>query len=233
MLASIKRDLYAAYERDPAARNRLEVILLYPGFHAIVLYRVAHLLWIRDQRMAARIISAIARFWTNVDIHPGAQLGDGLFIDHASGVVVGETAECGIDVTIYHGVTLGGRGTDVGKRHPTLGDRVTVGAGAKILGPVYIGSDSRIGANAVVVKEVPPNSVVIGIPGQVVERSRDQARVHKPDLDGTVMPDVLGAGLHSLQERVDELEASVIGHIHAGAIRSSESGTWRGEDFSI
>ncbi|NNN14891.1 MAG: serine O-acetyltransferase [Acidimicrobiaceae bacterium] len=233
MLATLRRDLDAVLARDPAARSRLEVVLLYPGFHALVMHRIAHALWERGYKFPARTISALTRTWTNVDIHPGANLGPGLFIDHASGVVIGETAETGEDVTIFHGVTLGGRGFDRGKRHPTLGDRVTVGAGAKILGPLFIGDDSRIGANAVVVKPVPSNSVVVGIPGQVVARSHPRSKFAKPDLDGSVLPDVLGAGLHTLQSRLDELEASLVGHVSLSGNRSGQDGSWRGEDFSI
>ena len=155
MLRTIRSDLRAAKERDPAARSSVEVALCYPGLHAIWSYRLCHWLWQRDIRLAARALSALTHALTGVDIHPGAVLGDGLFIDHATGVVIGETAEVGAQVTLYQGVTLGGTSLSKGKRHPTVGDRVTIGAGAKVLGPITIGHDSRIGANAVVVRAVP------------------------------------------------------------------------------
>ena len=172
MLEAIRRDIRAARERDPAAPTTLQVIFAYPGVHAIWCHRINHWLWQRGAKLAARITAEITRILTGVEIHPGAVLGPGLFIDHATGVVIGETAEVGEDVTLYHGVTLGGSGRDTGKRHPTIGDRVIIGAGAKILGAIKVGDDSRIGANAVVVKEVPSSSVVIGVPGQVISRSR-------------------------------------------------------------
>ena len=168
-----------------------------------------------------------------MDIHPAAVLGQGVFIDHAVGVVIGETAEVGDDVTIYQGVTLGGTSLDRVKRHPTVGNRVTIGAGAKILGAITVGDDSRVGANAVVVKSVPPNSVVVGVPGQIIARSRPHQATDRPDLESAFMPDLLGASLHSLLERVDELEMTVVGHAHGPDIRPSEAGVWAGEDFSI
>ena len=146
------------------------MIFAYPGVHAIWGHRISQWLWNRGARLAARVFAEFTRILTGVEIHPGAVLGSGLFIDHATGVVIGETAEVGDDVTIYHGVTLGGTGAETGKRHPTVGDRVIIGAGAKVLGPIKIGDDSRIGANAVVVKEVPSSSVVVGVPGQIVSR---------------------------------------------------------------
>ena len=161
----MRRDVHAALERDPAARTRLEVVLCYPGVWAIWGYRIAHALWRARLKLAARCVSQLTRILTGVDIHPAARIGPGLFIDHATGVVIGETAEVGADVTLYHGVTLGGTSLAVGKRHPNLGDRVVVGAGAKVLGPITVGEGSRIGANAVVVKPVPPDSVVVGVPG--------------------------------------------------------------------
>ncbi len=162
----MRQDIRAARERDPAARSAAEIALCYPGVHAIWAYRASHRLWQHDHKLAARLCSAAARAFTGVDIHPAAVLGSGLFIDHATGVVIGETAEVGTDVTIYHGVTLGGSSLRRGKRHPTIGDRVTIGAGAKVLGPITVGHDSRIGANAVVVKAVPPDSVVVAFPAR-------------------------------------------------------------------
>jgi serine O-acetyltransferase len=228
MLAAIRRDIAAARQRDPANPTTLEVIFAYPGVHAIWGHRVSHWLWNRRARVAARTLAELTRVLTGVDIHPGATLGPGLFIDHATGVVIGETAEVGEDVMIYHGVTLGGSGRDTGKRHPTIGDRVTIGAGAKVLGAIKIGDDSRIGANAVVVKEVPSNSVVVGVPGQIISRA-------KPGIgDDSMMPDLVGVSLQSLLTRVAKLEAQNDGSAATGrVIRPPEAGVWHGEDFSI
>ncbi|OBF76721.1 serine O-acetyltransferase [Mycobacterium sp. 852002-51613_SCH5001154] len=227
MLDAVRRDIRAARERDPAAPTTLQVIFAYPGVHAIWGHRISHWLWNRGARLAARILNEVTRILTGVDIHPGAVLGAGLFIDHATGVVIGETAEVGEDVTIYHGVTLGGSGRDTGKRHPTIGDRVTIGAGAKVLGAIKIGDDSRIGANAVVVKEVPSSAVVIGVPGQVISRHGRNSP------DDSMMPDLVGVSLQSLLTRVAKLEASNDGQESASVIRPPEAGVWHGEDFSI
>ena len=234
MLATLRGDLQAARDRDPAARSAWEIALCYPGVHAIWAHRASHALWEGGYPFAARVTAALARALTGVDIHPAATLGAGLFIDHATGVVIGETAEVGKDVTLYQGVTLGGTSLEHGKRHPTLGDRVTVGAGAKVLGPVTIGDDSRIGANAVVVKDVPPNSVVVGVPGQVIARSRPRSAGAPPDLEDTLMPDLLGTSLQSLLRRVDQLETALDGSAaDRRDARPSEAGVWSGEDFSI
>jgi serine O-acetyltransferase len=233
MWATLRRDLQAARDRDPAARSGIEIAICYPGLHAIWGHRIGHWLWARDLHLAARICAALTRWLTAVDIHPGAVLGPGLFIDHATGVVIGETAEIGADVTLYQGVTLGGTSLERGKRHPTVGNRVTIGAGAKVLGPITIGDDSRIGANAVVVKPVPPNSVVVGVPGQVIARSRPRPVEAPPDLEDTLMPDLLGTSLQSLLQRVDQLEAAVDGATAHVVVRPSEGGVWSGEDFSI
>ncbi|KBZ60806.1 serine O-acetyltransferase [Mycobacterium colombiense] len=227
MLETIRRDIRAARERDPAVPTTLQVIFAYPGVHAIWGHRINHWLWQRGARLVARITAEITRILTGVEIHPGAVLGPGLFIDHATGVVIGETAEVGEDVTLYHGVTLGGSGRDTGKRHPTIGDRVTIGAGAKILGAIKIGDDSRIGANAVVVKEVPSCSVVVGVPGQVISRSRPGSP------DDSMMPDLVGVSLQSLLTRVTRLEARADGAQSNHVIRPPEAGVWHGEDFSI
>ena len=233
-MSSWRRDLHAARDRDPAARSLLEVALLYPGVHAIWAHRVAHWLWLRDQHFIARAISQLARKFTGIEIHPGATLGSGLFIDHGMGVVIGETAEVGDDVTIYHGVTLGGTTLDRGhKRHPTIGDRVIIGAGAKVLGAIVVGDDSRIGANSVVVRAVPAKSVVVGVPGQIVSRSRVNNAVSEPDLDEAVLPDLVGASLSSLLDRVDELETAMSGSPSASAVHRSADGVWSGLDFSI
>lgn len=164
----LAEDLDAARAHDPAARSRLEVALAYPGVHALWAYRAAHRLWrVPPMRLPARLLSQLARAATGIEIHPGARLGQRLFIDHGMGVVIGETTVVGDDVMLYHGVTLGGRSLNRGKRHPTLGDRVTVGAGAKVLGPVWVGDDVQIGANAVVVKDVPAGAVAVGIPARI------------------------------------------------------------------
>ncbi|MGF2944546.1 serine O-acetyltransferase [Mycobacterium sp. Lab-001] len=227
MLAALRNDIRAARERDPAAPTTLEVIFAYPGVHAIWGHRISHWLWKRGARVTARALAELTRILTGVDIHPGAHLGSGLFIDHATGVVIGETAEVGDDVTMYHGVTLGGSGADTGKRHPTIGDRVTIGAGAKILGAIKIGDDSRIGANAVVVKPVPSSAVVVGVPGQVISRPG------RGSPDDSMMPDLVGVSLQSLLTRVAKLEALSDGQQSERVIRPPEAGVWHGEDFSI
>jgi serine O-acetyltransferase len=233
-LASIRTDLDSVLERDPAARSRLEVFLVYSGLHAIWAQRITHWLWVRDSKFLARWLSQFVRNLTGVEIHPGAVVGPGFFIDHGMGVVIGETAEIGADVTLYHGVTLGGTSLAKGKRHPTIGDRVVIGAGAKVLGAISIGEDSRIGANAVVVKSVPANSVVVGVPGQVVKRSHPHHLGDAPDLNHTSLPDVLGVSLKQLLERVDALETRLDGdttkilHVHA-----PKDNSWAGDDFSI
>lgn len=227
MLAAIRRDIRVAKERDPARPTGLEVVFAYPGVHAIWGHRISHWLWNRGARVTARTLAELTRIFTGVDIHPGAILGAGLFIDHATGVVIGETAEVGDDVTIYHGVTLGGSGSDTGKRHPTVGDRVIIGAGAKVLGAVKIGDDSRIGANAVVVKEVPSSAVVVGVPGQIV------SRLGPASDDASKLPDLVGVSLQSLLTRVARLEAQDSSPHTGRVIRPPEAGVWHGEDFSI
>lgn len=211
----------------------MEIALCYPGLHAVWGHRLAHWLWCGDQKLLARMVSALVRVLTGVDIHPGAVIGAGLFIDHATGVVIGETAEVGDDVTIYQGVTLGGTSLQPGKRHPTVHDQVTIGAGAKVLGPVVIGRASRIGANAVVVRDVPSDSVVVGIPGQIIARSRPRPVGTPIDVDDAILPDLVGVSLGSLQRRVDALEQAVNGSVTTGDIVPSSDGVWRGEDFSI
>ena len=166
MFKNLKYDLNRVMENDPAARSRVEVFLLYPTIHALIAYRIAHLLYTKRLFFLARLISQVSRFFTGIEIHPGAKIGKGLVIDHGMGVVIGETAEIGENVLLYHGVTLGGTGKDKGKRHPTLGDNVIIGAGAKVLGPIYIGSNSKIGANSVVLKDVPEGATAVGIPAK-------------------------------------------------------------------
>jgi serine O-acetyltransferase len=227
MLEALRQDIQAAKERDPARPTTLEVIFAYPGVHAIWGHRISHWLWHRGARVVARTVAEFTRVLTGVDIHPGAVLGARLFIDHATGVVIGETAEVGEDVMLYHGVTLGGSGRDSGKRHPTIGDRVIIGAGAKVLGAIKIGDDSRIGANAVVVKEVPSSAVVVGVPGQVISRTGPGRQ------DDSMMPDLVGVSLQSLLTRVAKLEARADGSQTGRVIRPPEAGVWHGEDFSI
>ena len=233
MLAALRRDVRAAMDRDPAARSALEVIVCYPGVHALCGHRISHWLWQHRARLPARALAELTRTLTGVDIHPAAALSPGVFIDHATGVVIGETAEVGADVTIYQGVTLGGTSLDHGKRHPTVGDRVIIGAGAKVLGPITIGPDSQIGANAVVLKAVPANSVVVGVPGQVISRSRPCPAGTVPKAGDTVLPDLVGASLQSLLTRVARLEVLADGHRTGPVIRPPQAGVWHGEDFSI
>ena len=173
MFARIKEEIQAVFDRDPAARSTFEILTAYPGFHAVLTHRLSHRLWHLKLRWLARILSNISRWLTGIEIHPGAQIGRRFFIDHGMGVVIGETAVIGDDCTLYHGVTLGGTSWQKGKRHPTLGDDVVVGAGAKVLGPIEIGDHSRIGSNAVVVKSVPVDSTVVGVPGRLIVRKRE------------------------------------------------------------
>jgi serine O-acetyltransferase len=208
MFAQMRRDVRTVLERDPAARSVLEVVLCYPGVHAIWVHRVAHALWGRGWLTPARFISHLGRFLTGIEIHPAAKLGPGLFIDHGMGIVIGETAEVGENVSLLQGVTLGGTSVRREKRHPTLGDNVTVGAGAKILGGFTIGSGSRIGAGSVVVREVPENAVVVGVPGRVTYR--DGRRVQgEIDLNQVDLPDPLARTVEHLLDRIRALEAEL------------------------
>jgi serine O-acetyltransferase len=206
MFELMRRDIRTVLERDPAAQSSLEVVLCYPGVHAIWFHRLAHPLWTAGWHTLARFLSHVARFMTGVEIHPAAVLGSGLFIDHGMGVVIGETAEVGENVSILQGVTLGGTSTKREKRHPTLGDNVVVGAGAKIIGGFRIGNGSRIGAGSVVVREVPENSVVVGVPGRVT--FRDGARFGI-DLNQSDLPDPLARTLEQMVERIHALEAEI------------------------
>ena len=206
--AMVKDDIRSVYERDPAARSTLEILLTYAGLHAIWGHRIAHWMWKHNFKLLGRWFAQIMRFLTGIEIHPGATIGRRFFIDHGMGVVIGETAEVGENVTLYHGVTLGGTSMEKGKRHPTLENNVVVGAGAKILGAITIGECSRIGANAVVVKNVPPNSVVVGVPGQVVVREKVRDN-NSPDLNHNVMPDTIGTMVQMLVQRVEDLEAQL------------------------
>jgi serine O-acetyltransferase len=207
MFAALRRDIRTVLERDPAARSALEVLLCYPGVHALALHRLAHRLWHAGLTTLARAVSHVGRFLTGIEIHPAARLGQGLFIDHGMGVVIGETAEVGDNVTLLQGVTLGGTSLRREKRHPTLGNNVVVGAGAKIIGAFTIGDNSRIGAGSVVVREVPPNCVVVGVPGRVTYK--DGQRVGDIDLNQTDLPDPLAKALEQLVERIRTLEAEM------------------------
>ncbi|MFG1297664.1 serine O-acetyltransferase [Xanthobacter variabilis] len=209
--ALIREDIDCVKSRDPAARNTLEIVLTYPGIHAIIWYRLANRLWLRGVKFPARFLSWLGRFLTNVDIHPGATIGHRFFIDHGAGVVVGETAEVGNDVTLYHGVTLGGTSWTAGKRHPTLRDGVLVGAGAKILGPITVGAGCRVGANSVVIDDVAAGMTVVGIPGRVVKATADRRKLGdgRIDLEHHLMPDPVGEAIVSLLDRIEFLEARV------------------------
>ncbi|UCD59009.1 MAG: serine O-acetyltransferase [Candidatus Hydrogenedentota bacterium] len=208
MLRTLKRDVKAVFERDPAARSTLEVIFCYPGFHAIQFHRIAHWLWLHRMRFLGRLFSHISRFLTGIEIHPGARIGSGFFIDHGMGVVIGETSELGENVTLYHGVTLGGTSIKKEKRHPTLGNNVVVGAGAAVLGPVKIGDSARIGAGSVVIEDVPSNTTVVGVPGKVVygKKSESAAIV---DLEHGNLPDPTSEAIRCLLDMIHDLQSEV------------------------
>ncbi len=208
LFSLLREDVECVFHRDPAARSRLEVLTTYPGVHAIVLQRIGHRLWNGGLRYPARLLSWFARFLTNIDIHPGAVIGRRFFIDHGAGVVIGETAVIGADVTLYHGVTLGGTTWNKGKRHPTLCDGVVVGAGAKILGAITLGTQVRVGANSVVVADVPAHRTVIGIPGRIVLRTEDANadNIYGINLDHHLIPDPVGRAIACLMERIEVLE---------------------------
>ncbi|MDA8096409.1 MAG: serine O-acetyltransferase [Desulforudis sp.] len=207
MFKTLRRDIQAVFERDPAAKNLLEVLLCYPGLHALIMHRIAHVIYRRRLFTLARLISHFSRFITGIEIHPGARIGEGFFIDHGTGVVIGETTEIGNNVTLYQGVTLGGTGKEKGKRHPTIGDNVVVSAGAKILGSFEVGEDSKIGAGSVVLKPVPPNCTVVGVPGRIVRR--DGMKVDSMDLRHDQMPDPVAEALAVLQEKIEALEKTI------------------------
>ena len=208
--ASIRADIACVFQRDPAARSRIEVMTTYPGVHAIMLYRIANRLWRRNWFYLARLLSYFARVWTSIDIHPGATIGQRFFIDHGAGVVIGETAEIHYDVTLYHGVTLGGVSWNKGKRHPTLESNVVVGAGAKILGPITVGESARVGANSVVISPVAQGKTVVGIPAKAVAGSVSQhAHTGGIDLNHHLIPDPVAEAVHCLLERIRLLEQQV------------------------
>jgi serine O-acetyltransferase len=205
---TLQEDIKAVFDRDPAVRSIPEVIFCYPGFHALCFYRLGHALWKRKIFFPARFISHLGRFFTGIEIHPGARIGKGFFIDHGMGVVIGETAEIGENCTLYHGVTLGGTSWAKEKRHPTLENNVVVGAGAKVLGPFTVGEHSKIGANSVVIKEVPPHSTVVGVPGRVTY-SAGIERLERADLEHGKLPDPQAKALSCLFDQVLSLERKV------------------------
>lgn len=202
---SIRDEVAAVMERDPAAKSCFEVMLCYPGLHALWTHRLSHWLWIRGLRVLARFISELSRFWTGIDIHPGARIGRRFFIDHGCGVVIGETSIVGDDVTLYQGVTLGGTGKEQGQRHPTLRSRVIVGAGAKILGNIVIGQNCRIGAGSVVLSDIPENSTVVGVPGRIVYRNGKRIVINDPQQVG----DPLAEKIASLENAVRDLQGEM------------------------
>ena len=212
---NIRSDIQSVKDRDPAAHSSLEIILTYSGLHAVLMYRAAHWLYVKNHGTLARVVSQFARFLTGIEIHPGAKIGKGLLIDHGSGVVIGETAEIGDNCLLYQGVTLGGTGKDQGKRHPTLGNNVMVGSGAKILGPFKVGDGAKIAANAVVLEEVPPNCTAVGVPARIVRRNGTKMKSGCDDLDQIHIPDPVAQELCQtkmqiarLEQRIEQLENS-------------------------
>jgi serine O-acetyltransferase len=206
MFETIRKDIQVIFQRDPAARSVLEILLCYPGFHAMRFHHLAHWLWTRGAKVSARLVSHVSRALTGIEIHPGATIGEGFFIDHGMGVVIGETSEIGRNVTLYHGVTLGGTSWNKGKRHPTIEDNVIVGAGAAILGAIRVGENSKIGSGSVVNKDVPPNSTVVGIPGRVVFR---EGNVYNDPTGVAGTPDPEGKAIKCLTDQLSTLEKRV------------------------
>ncbi|MGE5370602.1 MAG: serine O-acetyltransferase [Solirubrobacterales bacterium] len=207
-IKTVRSDLNTILKRDPAAQSRLEVVLCYPGFHAVLFHRLAHALYRKRLFLLARVVSQISRFFTQIEIHPGATIGCGFFIDHGAGVVIGETAEIGDWVTIYQGVTLGGTGKEKGKRHPTIGNHCVVSTGAKVLGSITIGDNVKIGAGSVVLKDVPPNCTVVGVPGRIVIDNgvRVYTDDEEADLDHNLLPDPVAEAIQTLTDRIAQLE---------------------------
>lgn len=250
MLRTIREDIRSVFDRDPAARNSFEVLTNYPGLHAVLSHRVTHWLWCHRMKWLARFLSQLARWFTGIEIHPGARIGRRFFIDHGMGVVIGETAEIGDDCTIYQGVTLGGTSWEKGKRHPTLGDGVVVGAGAKVLGPFTVGRDARVGSNAVVTKAVPDGATVVGVPGRIIKRRDDKpleaeerrARIaDKLGFDAygvSDMPDPIAKSINSLLDHVHVMDERVdaicrtLNRLDSG-FRSGDLPSLDDEDFSV
>lgn len=211
MFKYLREEIEAIKTRDPAVRSDLEALTCYPGLHAVIVHKFTHKLYKRKMFFLSRVISNIARFFTGVEIHPGAKIGRGVFIDHGMGVVIGETAEVGDMATIYQGVTLGGTGKDVGKRHPTIGKNVVISSGAKVLGPFTVGDNSKIGAGAVVLKEVPPNCTVVGVPGRIVIKDNKRVNPCKDsiDLDQISLPDPVAQEFACMMKKIESLEMEV------------------------
>ncbi len=241
MFARLREDIACVFERDPAARNAFEVITTYPGIHAVLIHRFSHWLWGHGCKWLARFVSTLARWLTGIEIHPGAVIGRRFFIDHGMGVVIGETAVIGNDCTLYHGVTLGGVSWQQGKRHPTLGSDVVVGAGAKVLGPITVGNGARVGSNAVVVRDVPAEATVVGIPGRIVKKANTETEQQRVaiarkigfDAYGTTrdLPDPVALALdclldhvHLLDSRVEALQAEMLVRSNAPAVPMTEGG---------
>jgi len=218
MFGRIRDDIKAVKERDPAAKNTVEVLLCYPGLHALFFHRLAHFFFRRGLVLLPRMLSHLSRFLTGIEIHPGARIGESFFIDHGMGVVIGETTEIGSNVTLYQGVTLGGTGKEAGKRHPTIGDNVVIGAGAKVLGPIEVGDNCRIGAGSVVLKSAPPNSTVVGIPARVVYYNGE--KLPAVNLNHTDMPDPVAEALNQLQDQIDHLRCRQV-DIENGVCKSA------------
>jgi len=215
MFERLREDIQSVFHRDPAARNAFEVLTCYPGMHAIWLHRAAHALWKRDLKWLARVVSNFGRWMTGIEIHPGATVGRRFFIDHGMGIVIGETAEIGDDVTIYQGVTLGGTSWNKGKRHPTLADGVVVGAGAKVLGPFTVGAGAKVGSNAVVTKEVPAGATVVGIPGKIIVKSDDQLDARRKAMAEKIGFDAYGVGGEDMPDPVARAIGQLLDHLHA------------------
>lgn len=207
MFENLKKDLNAVFERDPAASGKIEVFLTCPGFHAVMFHRMAHWLWRRDVPLLPRIISHLSRFLTGIEIHPGARIGASFFIDHGMGVVIGETTVIGNNVTLFQGVTLGGTGKERGKRHPTLGNNIVVGVGAKVLGNIVIGDNVKVGANSVVLESVPPDSTVVGVPGRVVKQGGK--RLTETMLDHVHLPDPIADRIERIERELEEIKEQV------------------------
>lgn len=214
MFDQIKEDIGSVFHRDPAARNALEVVLNYPGLHALLFHRLAHWLWGHRLKQLARLLSSFSRWFTGIEIHPGARIGHRFFIDHGMGVVIGETAEIGDDVTLYHGVTLGGTSWDKGKRHPTLEDGVVVGAGAKVLGPFVVHKNARIGSNSVVTKEVPEGATVVGIPGRVIGKPSTEKERNRKEIADKIGFQAYGVS-DDMPDPVAEAIGALLDHLHA------------------